>query len=104
MAKAIVSAEEDAKRDKPKKALSAAELHKKAKEQETDGLCDPVSLEIFSAWYAFGGAQRGLSPQEILSMPAWLRQDFLLIMTYISDERDRVKRNTPKPVKARKHL
>jgi len=57
-----------------------------------------VSLEIFTTWYTFGGAQRGLSPEEVLSMPAWLRQDFSMIMTYLSEERDKVKKaKPPKP-------
>jgi hypothetical protein len=60
-----------------------------------DGLCNPASVEIFTTWYTFGGAQRGLSPEEVLSMPAWLRADFSLIMTYLSEERDLMKRSKP---------
>jgi hypothetical protein len=62
-----------------------------------------VRIEIFTTWYTFGGAQRGLSPEEVLSMPAWLRQDFSLIMTYLSDEREQVRRSKPKPAKKGKH-
>lgn len=91
-----MTAEEKAKEDKPKRPPTPAELRKKAKEQEDDGLCNPASREIFTLWSAFGGAQHGLSPKEVLEMPAWLTQDFLLIMRYISDERDKVKRSKPK--------
>jgi len=48
----------------------------------------------------FGGQQSGLSPQEVLSMPAWLRQDFSTIMGYLADERDKVKRSKPPKPKA----
>ena len=85
-----------AKEDRSKAPLTPDELRRKAKEQELDGLCNPVSLEIFITWYTFGGAQAGLSPTEVLSMPAWLRQDFSLIQNYIADERDRVERYKPK--------
>jgi hypothetical protein len=78
-------------------------LRAKAKEEEQDGLCNPVSLEIFTTWYMFGGQQSGLSPQEVLAMPAWLRQDFSTIMGYLADERDKVKRSKPpKPKPGRK--
>ena len=94
-----MQAEEAAKADKPTRLPSPEELRRKAKEQEHDGLCNPVSLEIFSVWYSYGGAQRGLSPQEVLEMPAWLRQDFSLIMTYLSEERDNRKRLNPQTPK-----
>jgi hypothetical protein len=78
--------------------LTPAELRKKAKEQEHDGLCDPANLEVFIVWHLFGGAQRGLSPVEVMEMPATLRADFSLIMQYVSEERDKVKKaKPPKP-------
>ena len=101
----MVQAEEAATADKPGRLPSPEELRKRAKDQEVDGLCNPVSLEIFTTWYSFGGAQRGLSPQEVLDMPAWLRQDFSLIMRYVSEARDNHKRlqpKTPKPTPRRR--
>jgi hypothetical protein len=77
-------------------------LRAKAKEEEGDGLCNPVSLEIFSIWYSMGGSQRGLSPVEVIEMPAWLREDFSLIMKYLGDERDRVKKAKPVKPKGRR--
>lgn len=88
MAQAIVEAEEELKSDKDKPPLTLAEIREKAERKEIEGLCNLVSVDIFSTWYAFGGMQRGLSVDEVLSMPAWLRQDFSFIVGVISETRE----------------
>jgi len=97
----IVEAEEAAKDDKPQKPLTPAQLRAKAKEEEIDGLCNRESIEYYILWHSMGGSQRGLSPVEILEMPAWLRMDFSTISRYTAEEHDRVKRNKPKKPKPR---
>lgn len=90
-----MTAEEEAKEDKPKRPPTPAELRKKAKEQEDDGLCNPASIDYFIRWHTFGGPQRGISFTELLETPAWLLEDFSTIMMYVSDERNRVRRSKP---------
>lgn len=54
-------------------------------------MCNPVSLEIFEAWYALGGSQHPPSIVDLAVIPAWLRRDFMYIFSEISDVRKRVK-------------
>ena len=56
-------------------------------EREKEGLCDEANLEVFITWYAFGGAQGGISPQEANDMPSTRRRDFLYILGKLSEER-----------------
>lgn len=53
------------------------------------GLIRRESLEIWSVWHRFGGSERGLSVDEILAMPGWLRQDFDTIHSRLGKERRR---------------
>lgn len=48
--------------------------------------------------------QRGLSINEVLSMPAWLRQDFSFIVGVIADERDRLRREKAQQEALKKRL
>lgn len=59
---------------------------------------DEAHLEVFNTWYAFGGAQGGISPMEAASMPSAMRKDFLYILGRLSEERKLRK----KPKKPRK--
>jgi hypothetical protein len=73
-----------------------AQLDQERLDREKDGLCDEANLEVFITWYAFGGAQGGISPMEAAAMPSDLRRDFLYILGRLSDERKRKKKLKPK--------
>jgi hypothetical protein len=63
-------------------------LHKADKK----GLLDEANLEIFLTWWAFGGAQHGLTPMQAAEMPAAMRQDFSVILEQITLARKRTER------------
>ena len=92
LARAIVEAEAEAKADKPRPPLTYEQKLAKDQQAEREGLCNAESLDIFQTWFLFGGMQRGLSIEEVLCMPAWLRQDFVFMTTTIADERERLER------------
>jgi len=70
---------------------SLEELKREAKLLESQWLCDPASLEIFTTWYLFGGTQHGISPLEAMQMPGFLRHDFSFILSVLGKERSRRK-------------
>lgn len=82
--------------DKPKPPKSLDQLDKELLEKEKDGLCDEAHLDVFITWYAFGGAQGGLTPMEAAAMPAAMRKDFLYILGRLSEERKARKKTKPK--------
>jgi hypothetical protein len=69
----------------------------KKQREENDGLCDPLSLEIFSAWYTLGGNQSPPSLTDLYNIPAWLRKDIVYIYGVIGDERESARKKRKKP-------
>jgi len=68
---------------------SLSELKAEAESKEREGLSNPASLSIFMLWMQFGGAEHGLSLDDIMNQPAWLLHDFAYINGVISKERRR---------------
>ncbi len=71
----------------------------KKERDEMEGLCDPLSLEIFSAWYTLGGSQSPPSLTDLYNIPAWLRKDIVYIYSVIGDEREIARKKRKKDAK-----
>lgn len=64
--------------------ITQADLDAKNK----DGLCNPISIELYFTWQSFGGGMgASLSLSEILAMPSWLRKDFRYLHRLIGEIR-----------------
>lgn len=100
IANAILDAEDKAKDDDDDddESLPLEQLIARKKFEAQRGLCREESIDIFLTWHSFGGMQRGLSPMEVMEMPAWLRIDFQYILSVIS----RLRRERKKQKKANK--
>ena len=53
-----------------------------------NGLCNPISLEIFETWYVLGGSQSPPSLSDLWQLPAWLLQDIRFIYSELGEARD----------------
>jgi hypothetical protein len=82
---------------------SLKQLQDEAESREREGLSNPVSLSIFMLWMQFGGAENGLTLDDIMNQPAWLLHDFAYINGVISKERRRrPKKERDKPTTGRR--
>lgn len=68
-----------------------AELREEAEREQNEGLCNPLSIDIFETWYVLGGPQSPPSLSELVSLPAWLLRDIRYIFTQLGDARERVR-------------
>jgi len=63
---------------------------------EREGLIDDSHFDLFVIWWQFGGSQRGLSPMEIVEMPAAMVKDFLYLMGQLNKKKKRLRKEKDK--------
>ena len=66
---------------------------------ERDGLIDDENFDVFIMWLQFGGEQRGLSPMEIIAMPASMVKDFIYLMSQLNKKKKRFRKTKEKKKK-----
>lgn len=81
-----MEAEEEAKDGKSKPFIPTEDDFKRI---EMEGLIRPEHLNIFVTWFAFGGLERGLSINDILTLPAELLEDFKYLTRRLGEIRER---------------
>ncbi len=82
----------------PEKILAEKEFRKNLLDR---GLHDIANIDIFATWQAFGGMQRGISPEEATRWDARQRDDFRLILSELGHARsERERRKTKAPTGA----
>ena len=70
--------------------MSEAEKRRRAEQEESEGLSNPLSLDLIQTWYILGGAQSPPTLSELLTLPAWLLRDVRYFFTQLGEARDRL--------------